>query len=297
VKMPGLSPEDAMSRSGRWQDIFKLPQVEPQGRVVDGLWDLIAWNEESLVADFAAMRGAPGPVPSGPYHVVNAEEVYLGKGVALGPGCVLDATKGPIFVGESATIGANAVIEGPCSIGAHCLVKPLAHLRQNTSIGPFCKVGGEVSASIFLGHTNKQHEGFVGTSYVGKWVNLGAGTTTSNMKNTLGEISVETGKEKRSSGRRFLGSFIGDHVKTGIQTSLSAGTYIGFCSQVAESKKTPKFVPSYTFRTDKGDEGYQLEKAIEVTKRMFARKGRGWTEADDRMMRYVARVAPGVEGA
>lgn len=297
VELPGLAPEDAMSRSPRWESVFKLPRVTPQSRVVDSIWDLIKWNEESLIADFAAMRVKPAPKAAGPYHLINENEIYLGKDVVLSPGCVLDASKGPIFVGEQTRIGANAVVEGPCSIGSFCLVKPLANVRANTSLGSFCKVGGEVSASILLGHSNKQHEGFLGDSYLGKWVNFGAGTTTSNMKNTYGEIQVETGRETRATGRRFLGSIVGDHVKTGILTRLMAGTYVGFGCQLAATGAVPKFVPSFTFLTDKkGMEAYDLEKATEVTKRAFARHHREWTGVDGDLMRYVARIAPTVEG-
>lgn len=298
VQSPGLTPEDAMSRSSRWEAILNLPRVTPQSRVVDSIWDLIKWNEESLIADFAALRAKPGPKPAGPFHMINEEEIYLGKNVTLGPGCVLDASKGPVFVGENTTIGANAVVQGPCSIGSYCLVKPLTQLRQNTSLGTMCKVGGEVSASILLGHTNKQHEGFLGDSYLGKWVNFGAGTTTSNMKNTYGEINVETGRETRPTGRRFLGSIVGDHVKTGILTRMMAGTYVGFGCQLAGTGTVPKFVPSYSFWTDnKGMEPYDLAKATEVTKRAFARHHRDWTDIDESLMRYVAQVAPTVEGA
>ncbi len=297
VHSPGLTPADVLSRSPAWERIFNLPRVTPQFRVVDSIWDLIKWNEESLLADFAAMRAAPAPKPAGPYHLLNEHDIYLGKDVTLCPGCVLDASKGPIFVGEHATIGANAVVEGPCSVGPYALVKPLANIRPNTSIGPFSKVGGEVSASILLGHSNKQHEGFLGDSYLGKWVNFGAGTTTSNMKNTYGEISFSTGRESRPTGRRFLGSIVGDHVKTAIHTRLTAGTYVGFCCQLAGTTTVPRFVPSFTFWTDKkGLEPYDLAKATDVTKRAFARHHRDWTDVDENLMRYVAQTAPTLEG-
>lgn len=296
VHMPGLSPQDAMGRSERWMKIFDLPRMEPRARVVDSIWDLIQWNEESLIADFAAVRGRPGPKAAGPYHMVNDEDVYLGRGVSLAPGCVLDASKGPIFVGEGTSIGANAVVQGPCSIGNYCAVKALSLVRPNTSLGLMSRVGGEVSSSILLGHTNKQHEGFLGDSYLGKWVNFGAGTTTSNMKNTLGEINVEMGRSKRATGRRHLGAIVGDHVKTGVLTRLMAGAYVGFGSQLSGSGIPPKFLPSFSFWTDRGTDRYDMQKATEVMKRVFARQDREWTAVDEDLTRYVARVAPEVEG-
>jgi len=126
---------------------------------------------------------------------------------------------------------------------------------------------------------------------VGKWVNLGAGTTTSNLKNTYGEISMKIGTREIPTGRRNLGSLIGDHTKTAILTRLMTGSYVGFCSMLAGSNLPPRFVPSYTYWTDKGAEKYRMDKAIEVTRRVFARRDRPVTE----VMRYVEKTAPGIE--
>jgi UDP-N-acetylglucosamine diphosphorylase/glucosamine-1-phosphate N-acetyltransferase len=229
---------------------------------------------------------------------VNEQDVWLGEGVRLGPGCVLDASRGPVVLADHVNVGANCVLEGPCSVGHHTTLTPLALIRPGTSIGPVCKVGGEVSNSILLGWSSKVHEGFLGDSYLGKWVNLGAGTTTSNLKNTYGEITVRHGGGREvPTGRRFLGSLVGDHSKLGIGTRLMAGTYLGFCTSVAGSPIAPRFVPSYTFWTDRGAEPYRVDKALEVTKVVYARRDRQFAEADERLMRYVADVAPRVEGA
>lgn len=293
---PGLSPADVWARSDRWRNLLKLPQMPPQGRMADSLADLIHWNDESLMEDFAELHEQPGaPKAAGPYHLVREADVWLGEGVSLGAGCVLDASKGPVVIGDGASIGHNAVVQGPCYVGAHANITPLAMIRPGTSIGPMSKVGGEVSASIVLGHSNKAHEGFLGHSYVGKWVNLGAGTTTSNLKNTYGEITLKRGSKETPTGRRFLGSLIGDHAKTGIQTRLMTGTYVGFSSMLAGSGSAPRFVPSYTFWTDKGTEPYRRDKATEVAKRVFARRDRPWTAIDEQLMNYAGEAAQRVE--
>lgn len=296
AKRPGLGPQDVFDRTQRWLDLLELPHTMPQARLVDSLWDLIHWNDESLIEDFAHLHERATTLASpGPYHLIQRDDIWLGPDVKLSPGCVLDASKGPIMIGPRTTIGANAVINGPCAIGSHTRIRPLAFIREGTSIGDGCTIGGEVSHSIFLSHSNKGHEGFVGHSYVGKWVNLGAGTTTSNLKNTYGEIRARIGGSEVATGRQFLGSVIGDHSKTAILTRLTAGTYIGFCSMVASPGVTPRLVPSYIFLTEKGFTRYEMAKAIEVARRVFARRDRQFNDTDESLMRYVRNAAEVIE--
>jgi UDP-N-acetylglucosamine diphosphorylase / glucose-1-phosphate thymidylyltransferase / UDP-N-acetylgalactosamine diphosphorylase / glucosamine-1-phosphate N-acetyltransferase / galactosamine-1-phosphate N-acetyltransferase len=233
--------------------------------------------------------------PGGPYHMVRDDDVWIGKDVRLCPGCVLDASRGPLVIRDNASVGANAVVEGPSYIGPHAVIKPLAHIRPGTTIGAACRVGGEVAESIILGFSNKSHEGFMGHSYVGKWVNIGAGTTTSNLKNTYGEISVQIGGKKVPTGRRFLGALIGEHSKTGILTRLPTGCYIGFASMLTGRGFAPKFVPSFTHWTETGTDAWQIDKAIEVAQRTFGRRDREWTEIDEQLMRHVHANASRVE--
>jgi UDP-N-acetylglucosamine diphosphorylase/glucosamine-1-phosphate N-acetyltransferase len=298
VRRPGLGPDDVTGRSDRWTALLDLPHAEPRSRLVDSLWDLIHWNDESLIEDYAALYGtSSAPKPAGPYHMVHEEDIWLGPGVKLGPGCVLDASRGPIMLKQGASIGPNSVLIGPCVIGEHARIRPLTQIREGTTIGNMCTVGGEVSNSIMLGYSNKAHEGFLGHSYLGKWVNLGSGTTTSNLKNTYGEIRARIGAKEIATGRQFLGSVIGDHSKTAVLSRLSAGAYLGFYSMLDGIGTATRFVPSFTFQTGDGPERYDMDKAIEVTKRVFARRDREFNSTDEQVMRYVADVAPEVESA
>jgi len=296
VRRPGLTPADAMQRTDKWMQITRLPAMEPRTRMVERLWDLIKWNEESLIEDFAQVRREPSARPAGAYHMIDDEQVWLGRDVHVAPGVVLDGSKGPVIVDHNASIGANSVLCGPCYIGPYAVLSPLTIIRPGTSIGLMCKVGGEVSNSILFQYSNKVHEGFLGDSYVGKWVNLGAGTTTSNLKNTYGEISVPTPNGPEKTGRRFLGALIGDHVKTAVGTRLMAGTYLGFSAMLATSAIAPKLVPSFTFLTDRGAEPYRVDKAMDVMRTVFARRDRLWNDVDEGIVRYVAATAPQIEG-
>ena len=201
------------------------------------------------------------------------------------------------IIEEGVALGANAVIIGPCYIGPRTQVTPLSLIRAGTTIGSDCKVGGEIANSILMGCTNKAHDGYLGDSFLGEWVNFGAGTTTSNLKNTYGDIQVQVGSRSMPTGRQFLGSLVGDHTKTAIGTRLLTGTYVGYCCSLANSGFAPRFVPSFTFLTDKGPERYDMGKATDVMQAVFARRKRPWTTEDGVMLRYAAETAAAVEGS
>lgn len=126
---PGLAPDDLFHRTERWTRLLDLPQAMPQSRLPQYLWDLISWNEEAIVTDFVALQEPSQPLPGGGYHIVEPSSIWLGKSVSLGPGCVLDASKGPVVLSDHVTVGANAVLQGPCYIGPSSQVSPLATLR------------------------------------------------------------------------------------------------------------------------------------------------------------------------
>jgi hypothetical protein len=172
---------------------------------------------------------------------------------------------------------------------------PLSFIRPGTSVGPNCRVGGEVSNSIFVANSNKGHDGFVGDSYIGEWVNFGAGTNTSNLKNTYGQIRVRIGHKEIQTDRRFLGALVGDHSKTGIGTRLTSGSYVGFCSMIAASGIPSSFTSSFSFVTDKGTERYRLDKAREVMSQVYARRGRTWSDGDEFILRYASDTSQLVE--
>lgn len=181
--------------------------------------------------------------------VLDPYSVWLGEDVVLKPGVVLDASDGPIVIDEGAVVMPNAVIVGPCYIGKKSVIKIGAKIYPGTSIGPVCKVGGEVEGSIFQAYSNKQHDGFLGHSYVGEWVNIGADTNNSDLKNTYANVefySYEAG-EKIDSGSMFMGCVIGDHSKLGINCSINTGTVIGVGANLWGSPLIDGFVPDLSW--------------------------------------------------
>ncbi|HYE21239.1 MAG TPA: putative sugar nucleotidyl transferase [Tepidisphaeraceae bacterium] len=298
VREAGLSSGDALEDTARWRAILGLPKLPGEVRSADWAWELVAHNQAALAEDYAGLfAGRAGDRrPEGHYHVVNAERVWFGAAVAVEPGVVLDASRGPVMLADGCSVGANSVIKGPAYVGPHCQVKPMSVIHAGTSLGPVCKVGGEIGNSILTGYSNKAHEGYLGDSYLGEWVNLGAGTITSNLKNTYGQIKIRVGSRELPTGMRHLGSLIGDHAKTAIGTRLMTGSYVGYSSMIAASGLPPTFVPSLSFVTDRGREGYRMEKAVEVMRAVYARRQRGWSAVEEGRVRYVAGAVGEVEG-
>lgn len=291
ASLPGLSQDDVLNRTQPWLDLSKLPRTMPQARFGRHWGDLVAWNEESLLSDSIHWNE---PAPAGGIQV-NAGDIHARDGVVIGPGTVLDASRGPILLDTQCVIGANSVIEGPIYIGPGSRITPLSYVRAGTSIGPNCRVGGEVSNTIFIGHSNKSHDGFVGDSYIGEWVNCGAGTTTSNLKSTYGEVRLVRGSRHFESGRMLLGAGIGDHTKLATNTQLPAGAYIGAGTLLALSGRIPKFVPSFRFITDDTNETMAVDKAADVATRMQHRRGVSFDDLDRGVLQYAAAVADSVE--
>jgi UDP-N-acetylglucosamine diphosphorylase/glucosamine-1-phosphate N-acetyltransferase len=251
-------------------------RAEVQVPLVHYPWDLVTRNGEAIVADFALLAAEEkekmrGLVYEGA-HLVNRGNLYIGDGTQIKPGTVLDAESGPIFIGRNVTVFPNATIEGPAYVGDGCMIKIGAKIYENTSIGEKSKVGGEVEESIIHSHSNKQHEGFLGHSYLGKWVNLGADTNNSDLKNNYGNVRVVIDGESVDTGSSFVGLTMGDHSKSGINTMFNTGTIVGVSSNVFGSGFPPKAIPSFAWGGAGSMTTYQIEKSLEVAKRVTARR-------------------------
>lgn len=227
-----------------------------------------------------------------PGHVfaLNVDRILTGRNCEYAPGIVLDASKGPIIIDSDVQIMAHSFIQGPCHIGKGSIIKAGAQIYSGTVIGPLCKIGGEVEQSIFHGYANKQHQGFVGHSYCGEWVNLGAMTTTSDLKNTYGEIDVFLRGKRVQTGLQFLGALIGDHTKTAIGTCLSTGTVIGISSSIHDiGEFPPKEIPSFSWGTKKSEDGinhiYELDKALAIAEIVMNRRGKTITNSQKQLFK------------
>lgn len=270
----------------------------PHGiRLVEHPWQLALLNGEQLRRDLHRLEGhLAGHVYNGA-HLVRQEHLCVEAEAVVKPGAVLDAENGPILIDRGAHIQPNAVIEGPCYVGPNAIVRPGAVLREGTTIGPWCKVGGEIEASILHSFSNKQHDGFLGHSYVGSWVNLGADTVTSDLKNTYGTIRVALNGIPVETGQRFIGSLIADHAKTGIGTILPTGCVLGAAANVFCEGTAPRFVPSFAWCTSAGLAPFRIDKAIEIARTVMARRKVELGNAESELLRHTATTAREIERA
>jgi UDP-N-acetylglucosamine diphosphorylase/glucosamine-1-phosphate N-acetyltransferase len=226
-----------------------LPQRPAGGRLLGHPWELVRHNGEQILADwqtagppFEAEPGAgdrPGLSVVGP-----REQIAIHPTARLDPMIVADATHGPIVIDRDAVVTAFTRLEGPCYIGARTQVQG-SKIRAGTTLGPDCRIGGEVECSIVQGHSNKYHDGFLGHAYLGEWVNLGAGTQNSDLRNDYGEISVMVNGRLVPTGLTKVGCFLGDHTKTGLGTLLNTGTSAGVFCNLLPGGLLPRYVPSF----------------------------------------------------
>jgi UDP-N-acetylglucosamine diphosphorylase/glucosamine-1-phosphate N-acetyltransferase len=257
-------------------------------------WDLVLANPKQLVEDFKAAdrSGIHGVVEQPNAIRGSARDVYVAPGALVHPMVVLDAANGPIYIDEGAEIHPFTRIEGPAYIGKKSILLG-AKCREGNSIGPMCRLGGEVEESIIHGYSNKYHDGFLGHAYVGQWVNLGAMTTNSDLKNDYSSVSVVLdGHTPIDTGSTKVGALIGDHTKTSIGTLMNTGAYVGSMALIAATGKLlPKFLPSFAwFLEGVVTKGFGKNKLYETAKMAMSRRKCQWTDAEQAMWDEIFKL-------
>ncbi len=268
---------------------FVGKEINAEVTVIDYFWDFLRLNADTISKDSIdtyLLGKTLSPVESSVF-MVNKEHIFVGKDVTIKPGVVLDATNGPIFIDNNACILPNVTIMGPVYIGFKTVIKCGAKIYGGTTIGPVCKIGGEVENCIIQGYSNKAHDGFLGSSYLGSWVNLGAGTENSNLKNNYKTIKVNINGKNMNTGTLFVGVAIGDHTKTSIKTMFNSGTIIGFCCNLFDTNFHKKEVPSFAWGSPAEYEEYDIEKAIATAKAVMQRREVNFSAAHDRTFRKI----------
>lgn len=273
---------------------LKRADVEATSDMV--LWALVKRNSEQFAVDFEHLRPQLDFKRMFEFAeidddalIYNLKDVYIAKGTRVDGQVVLDARGGPIYIGENVTIAAHTRVEGPAYIGDYCQLVG-GRIREGCSFGPHCRVGGEVEESVFLGYSNKYHDGFMGHAYVGEWVNFGAMTTNSDLKNNYGSIKVELPSGVLDTGLSKVGSLVGDHTKTGIGTLLTTGMVLGFSVNLfGGGLAGGKHLPSFVWGGADGFTEYDPAKAQATAKVVMERRERKFGQGERKLFSHVFR--------
>ncbi len=291
VRLREALPLSALDAGAASLDAFATGRsLEVGGWWLDEVWDLVGRLEPMLTADALALM--PSDSTSGALTVLGAHPVHVDLSAKVEPFVIADASAGPVLIRARAHVQAFTRLVGPCVIGEDAVI--VGGRVSGCSIGPRAKISGEISASIVIGHANKGHDGFVGHSVIGPWANLGAGTITSNLKNSYGEVALWTPTGVRATGLQFVGAFIGDHAKLGIGTRLTTGCVVGAGANVFGTRMPPKAIPPFAWGDGAPWETFEIERFLAVAARVMARRGVAMSEGAQRQWRaaFGARWTP-----
>jgi UDP-N-acetylglucosamine diphosphorylase/glucosamine-1-phosphate N-acetyltransferase len=265
---------------------------EARTTVLTHFWELIHHNPAAIVADFKA-AGKAGIVGTFSDHATvwgSKDQVYVAPTAEVQPFVCIDTTHGPVTIDEGAVVNPHTRIEGPGYVGPKTMIVG-GKIREGCSIGPVCRVGGEVEESIIHGYSNKYHDGFLGHAYVCEWVNLGALTTNSDLKNDYSSVQVYLKGELVDTGDTKVGSFIGDHTKTSIGTILNTGTVVGcMCNVVTSGGMTPKFIPPFTMFLDNKMYNIPFRKTIAAARIAMGRRKRDLAEPEVELLQAALEL-------
>ncbi|MCA6421848.1 MAG: GlmU family protein [Flavobacterium sp.] len=273
-------------------DTYEIIEFNEECLKLEHTWDIFAKNDAALREDFELITEdrKSQPIPKS-VNVISPENIFIEEGAKL-EFVTLNASTGPIYIGKNAEIMEGSVIRGPFALCEEAQVKLATKVYGATTIGPHCRIGGEVNNSVLFGYSNKGHDGFLGNSVLGEWCNMGADSNNSNLKNNYEEVrlwSYETEGFART-GLQFCGLMMGDHSKCGINTMFNTGTVVGVNANIFGAGFPRNFVPSFSWGGASGFTTYLTSKAIQTAKIVMARRQVEFTEEDAKILEHVFEV-------
>ena len=270
-------------------DSYEQLEFKEEVLQIKNTWDIFSLNDKAIKADYDLITQGrtSAPIPEG-VHAINKENIFIEEGATISFSS-LNASTGPIYIGKDSEIMEGCLVRGPFALCEYSVLKMGAKVYGATTLGPYCKVGGEVNNSVLFGFSSKGHEGFLGNSVLGEWCNVGADTNTSNLKNNYAEVKLWDYHKERftNTGLQFCGLMMGDHSKCGINTMFNTGTVIGVSANIFGSGFPRNFIPSFSWGGAAGFTTYQLNKVIEVAKVVMKRREIEWSEIDEKILQHV----------
>lgn len=278
-------------------EIEHFTEQTPTGIAIEGsfkqlkhVWDIYALNHNAIEDDFKLLTKGRKSEPLSQTNFIqgNPELIFIEPGAQV-EFAFLNTHDGPIYIGKEATVMEGAKIRGPFALGDHAQIKMDAKIYGGTTVGPWSKVGGEVSNSVIFGYSNKGHDGFLGNSVLGEWCNLGADTNISNLKNTYEPVKLWSYAEQHfvQTGQQFCGLMMGDHSKCGINTMFNTGTVVGVNANIFGDGYQRNFIPSFSWGGKNKLSHYQLKKAYQVAAAVFARRNKVFDTIEEEILAHV----------
>jgi UDP-N-acetylglucosamine diphosphorylase/glucosamine-1-phosphate N-acetyltransferase len=292
---PLLCLQDGM-KSRHWFDAgepdfsgISLTELE-NPHLIENTWDVFRMNGDQIVfdLDLHGIYSRPDKLPAG-VIADHPDQVFLEDSAIIEPGVVIISSEGPVYIGKNAYIMAGSVIRGPAAICDNATVKMGSRIYGDTTIGPYCKVGGEINNVVMFSYSNKAHDGYLGNSVIGRWCNIGADTNSSNLKNNYSMIRVNDYQtdEIVDTGLQFMGVIMGDHCMTAINCMLTAGSLIGVSTNLFGSHFTPRLVKSFQWVGQDDTEPYRFDKAVDAASKMMLRRNVEMTDEYQAMLKHI----------
>ncbi|MBF88717.1 MAG: hypothetical protein CMG75_03475 [Candidatus Marinimicrobia bacterium] len=287
-----LSSEDVTEYIDKGGPVENTPNFKGRDYNIDSinfLWDCININGKALERDskFFDMGKIQGEIDED-VHLLKSNNIYVDIGAKIRNSVIIDGESGPVIIENNTIINPGAYIEGPIHIGEGSIINTGAKIFGNTSIGKGCKVGGEITGSILQGWTNKQHDGFLGHSFLGEWINIGAGTNNSDLKNNYSSVHVSIDGQWIDTKSLFVGLFMGDHSKSGIGTRFNTGSVVGVACNIALSGFVPKSIPSFSWLVNDKHSKHKYEKFVETATVVKNRRGESFSDYEEKLFRLIA---------
>ncbi len=258
--------------------------------LIRNTWQLFLFNGDQIRADYPRMvRGRKSHPLLDPHTIVyNEENLFIEEGVQI-KASIINAENGPVYLGPNSEIQEGTIIQGPFALGSHAQLRLGGKMRPNTTVGPYCKIGGEVGNVIFQSNSNKAHEGFLGNSVIGSWCNLGADTNNSNLKNNYSNVRLWNYHEDEfvDTGLQFCGVIMGDHSKSSINTMFNTGTVVGVCANIHGAGFPAKFIPSFVWGGTETTTEYNFKKACGTAAKVMERRSEPLEEVERSILENI----------
>jgi len=280
--------ENTMAITGTGKNIVNFKGEVPI--IINHRWELLSVNAAAISNDISLIKESISyqKIPKDVVVIGSKDAIYIEEGAIL-TSCTLNTNEGPIYISKGAEVMEGSLIRGPFALCENAVVKMGAKIYGATTIGPFCKVGGELSNVIFQSYSNKGHDGFLGNSYIGEWCNLGADTNVSNLKNNYDSVSsyCYEQKEEINTGLQFLGLFMGDHSKTGINSMFTTGAVVGVSCNLYGAGFFPKHTLSFSWGEPNALEPFRIEKALEYANKMMDRRSEELSAEEENILVHL----------